>query len=577
MHRTKPYWLAIVLLGVPAAPGSRLAAQLSDSSSAASCTGRTVTRLDIRPGRPPFEGTAAKWRAAARAVGLHHATTKVQVIRSFLALEVGKPCTEFRRAESERVLRAQPFISDARVRIVPDTGDGVAAIVETTDEIPVLVGGRFRGIRPEAISLGNANIGGLGLRAEAAWESARSYRTGYGGRLVTYAAFDRPYVISLEGYRHRIGHDANVELAHPFFTDLQRISWHVGVRSSSVYPRFARPARDPLALRLSDQRWDVSGVVRVFGTSTIGLLGGALTGRNVEPAAAGVLVADTGFIADTGTTLRNRYSPLEVTRAGVILGLRRVRYTQVSGFDALTGPQDVASGLSGALFVARGFPGMGEGDVFLSGATYAGMARRGLLLANLAEVEGRRDNVTAGWNSVVGSMRTALYLGEGPGTVLIVSDELSGGMRSRLPLQLTLGDPRGGIRGYRSTGVGGDRRNVARAELRHSRTRVIKGADAGVAAFAEMGTLAAGDAPYGWTGSRYSVGLSLLAAYPTRSKRVYRADLAIPLTRSGEGGGRVEVRFSSEDRTTRFWEEPQDEARARTGEPPSSLFAWPTR
>jgi hypothetical protein len=574
MHRAKHYLLAIVLLG---APGSRAVAQISDSSAASACAGRIVTRLDIRPGRPPFEGTAAKWRAAARAVGLHHATTQPQVIRSFLALEVGKPCTEFRRAESERVLRAQPFIGDARVRVVPDTGSGVTAIVETTDEIPVLVGGRFRGIKPEAISLGNGNIGGLGLRAEAAWEAARSYRTGYGGRLVTYAAFDRPYVVNLEGYRHRIGHDAGVELAHPFFTDLQRISWHVGVRSSSFYPRFARPARDPLALRLSDQRWDVSGVVRVFGTGTVGLLGGALTGRKVEPAAAGVIVADTGFLADSGSALRNRYAPLEVTRAGVIFGLRRVRYVKESGFDALTGPQDVASGLSAALFVARGFPGMGGGDVFLSGATYAGVARRRWLLANLAEVEGRRDNVTAGWNSVVGSMRTALYLGEGPGTVLIVSDELSGGMWSRLPLQLTLGDPRGGIRGYRSTGVGGDRRNVARAEVRHSRTRVVKGADVGLAGFTEAGTLVAGEAPYGWTGTRYSVGLSLLAAYPTRSKRLYRADLAIPLTRSGEGGGRIEVRYSSEDRTTRFWEEPPDVARARTGERPSSLFAWPTR
>ena len=200
-----------------------------------------------------------------------------------------------------------------------------------------------------------------------------------------------------------------------------------------------------------------------------------------------------------------------------------------------------------------------------------------MLLANLAEVEGRRDRVTSGWNSVVGSARTALYVGEAPGTVVILSDELSGGFRSRLPLQLTLSDRQGGIRGYRSSGVAGERRNVARGEVRHSRTSVIRGADVGVGAFGEVGTLIAGDAPYGWTGSRYSLGLSLLAAYPSRSKRLYRMDLAIPLARAGEGGGKVELRFSSEDRTTRFWEEPQDVARARTGEVPSRLFAWPTR
>jgi hypothetical protein len=557
---------------------ARATAQEADRSSPPfSCDGRIVTRIDITPGRPPFQGTAAKWRAAARAVGLHHATTQPKVIQSFMALHVGRPCTEFRRAESERVLRAQPFIADATVRLLPDTGEGVAVFVQTTDEISALAGGRFRGVTPDELSLGNANIAGMGLRAVATWERARAYRTGYGVRLASYAAFDRPYVASIDAYQHRIGHDAGLELAHPFFTDLQRISWHAGVRSSTIYPHFARPARDPLALELDEQRWDVSGVVRLFGTSTVTLVGGALTGRRVDPGAAGVIVSDTGFATDTGTTLRDRYAPFDVTRAGIILGIRRFRWIRVHGFDALTGAQDVPAGLSGALFVARGFPGMGEGDVFLSGATYAGVARPRLLLASLAEVEGRRDKVTPGWNSVVGSARTALYMGEAPGTVVILSDELSGGLRSRLPLQLTLSDRVGGIRGYRSSGVGGERRNVARGEVRHSRASAIRGADVGVGAFGEVGTLIAGDAPYGWTGSRYSLGLSLLAAYPTRSKRLYRMDLAIPLARAGEGGGKVELRFSSEDRTTRFWEEPPDVARARTGEVPSRLFAWPTR
>ena len=71
--------------------------------------------------------------------------------------------------------------------------------------------------------------------------------------------------------------------------------------------------------------------------------------------------------------------------------------------------------------------------------------------------------------------------------------------------------------------------------------------------FGQAGTLWSGDAPYGWTGSRGSVGLSLLGAYPTKSKRVYHIDLAFPLTRGGPGGGRFEIRFGSDDRTARFW------------------------
>jgi hypothetical protein len=576
MLRVIPRWLGLVLLCAPAVRGGAQD-RSAPSPAVSSCDGRTVTRVEIMAGRPSFSGTAARWRNAARAIGLHHTTTQASVIRSFLALAVGGPCTEFRRAESERVLRAQTFIGDARVRAVPDSGRGVAVFVETTDEIPVLVGGRFSGINPDALSLGNANIGGEGLRVEVAWERARAYRTGYGGRVVDYAAFDRPYVVSVDAYQHRIGYDAAISMGHPFFTDLQRVSWHVGARSSSIYPHFARAALDPLALRIDEERWDASGIVRLFGTGTVTLLGGGLTGRHVDPDSVGVIVSDTGFAADTGTTLRNRYAPFDVTRAGVIFGLRRFRYVQVNGFDALTGPQDVPSGASGALFVARGLPGMGEEDVFLSGATYAGIVRRKVWLANVAEVEGRRDNVSAGWNSIVGSTRTALYLGEGPGTVLILSDELSGGFKSRLPLQLTFADRLGGLQGYRASGVAGERRNVARAEVRVSRRSVIRSADVGVAVFGEAGTLVAGDAPYGWTGSRYSAGLSLLAAYPSRSKRMYRIDLAIPFTRGGEGGGKIELRFGSEDRTTRFWEEPADVTRARTGEVPSNLFAWPTR
>jgi hypothetical protein len=559
--------------------GSRLGAQTSTARVVEPCDGRTITRIDIRPGRPPFSGHAAKWRAIARALGLHHATTRARVINAFLALHVGDPCTEFRRTESERVLRAQPFIADARVRVVVDTAGDLAAIVETTDEIPVLVGGRFRGIGPDALSLGNGNVAGQGIRLEGAWEAGRSYHMGYGGRFVDYATFDRPYLLSIEGFRFRVGDALGVELGHPFFTDLQRVSWHVGVQGGTNFPRIARPAQDPLALEVHNRSWDVSGVLRVFGTRTIALVGGAVTGRRVDPASFGVVVSDSGFVADTGVTLNGRYLPFETVRVGGIAGARRVGYVAVSGFDALTGAQDAPSGVSGALFVGRGFAtGPGElSDIFLSGATYAGYARRTFLIANLAEVEGRRDMLTRDWNSIIGSTRSAIYWGQGPGTVLVVSDELSGGINSVLPLQLTFSDATGGVLGYHRTGLAGSRRNVLRTELRQSKADLIRGADLGVAVFGQLGTLWSGDAPYGWTGSRGSIGLSLLGAYPTRSKRVYHIDLAFPLTRGGPAGGRFEIRFGSDDRTSRFWEEPADVAQARTGANPATLFAWPTR
>ncbi|HEX7978166.1 MAG TPA: hypothetical protein VF461_06155 [Gemmatimonadaceae bacterium] len=575
MRRPKHPWTMLVGLWLA---GSRVGAQTPIERVVSPCDGRTITRIDIRPGRPPFTGHAAKWRTVARALGLHHATTRPRVIQAFMALHVGEACTEFRRAESERVLRAQPFLADAKVRVIADSTGDLAAIVETTDEIPVLVGGRLRGIGPDALSLGNGNVAGQGLLIQAGWEAGRAYQMGFGVRLTDYATFDRPYVFNVEAFRYRIGQALGVELGHPFFTDLQRISWHAGAAGSTRFPGFARPARDPLALEVQQRAWDLSGVLRVFGTRTIGLLGGAVTGRKVDPAVAAVVVSDSGFLPDTGIALRDRYHPFQTTRVGPIVGLRRVSYVAVSGFDALTGSQDAPSGLSGALYLARGFASpVGQSDAFLSGATYAGYARRTFLIANQAEVEGRRDMLTRGWNSIIGSTRSALYWGQGPGTVLVLDDEYSAGINSVLPLQLTLGDPIGGVLGYHRTGLAGSRRNVARSELRHSWADVVRGADLGVALFGQVGTLWSGDAPYGWTGSRGSVGLSLLGAYPTRSKRVYHIDLGFPLTRGGPGGGRFEIRFGSDDRTSRFWEEPADVAQARTGANPATLFAWPTR
>src|SRR4029079_8469528 len=129
-------------------------------------------------------------------------------------------CTEFRRAESERVLRAQPFLCDATVRVERDTGNTVAVFVTSTDEIPVLVSGRFRGIAPEAIALGNDNIGGAALRVVGRVERGRSYQTAVGVGIEKDALFGHPYRVIVDADRFQVGKQVNVEIEHPFYTNL---------------------------------------------------------------------------------------------------------------------------------------------------------------------------------------------------------------------------------------------------------------------------------------------------------------------------------------------------------------------
>ncbi len=542
------------------------------------CSGEIVSRVDIQPSPPPFSGAAKKWRALAHTVGLHHATTRRGVVEAFLSLAPGKPCTEFRRAESERVLRAQPFLSDAAVRVERDSGGMVAVIVTTTDEIPVLVSGRFRGISPESFSLGNENVGGSALRLVGRIERGRAYQTAVGIGVEQEALFGSPYRLILDADRYQVGQRVNAEVEHPFFTDLQRLSWHVGGLTSDDYFRFERPARDPLALAMTTKSWEASALLRLFGTRTVALLGAAVSGRRSTPASAGIVVSDSGFVPDTGTALTNRYDMFKVGRVGILGGVRRVTFRTVNGFDALVGSQDVMNGAMLGIYAAKGVPQFGESDMLLSSALYLGGSTDNALLATVALAEIRRDNQREEWNSGVGSARTAFYWGNAPGMVFVLDNELSVGWHSRLPVQLTFRDPTGGLTGYRASGLAGATRSVTRAELRWSAASMMRKADVGFATFTEVGQLWKGDVPYGVNATRTSVGVSLLAAYPSRSKRLYRADIAYPLSPSGSSGARrIEVRFSSADRTQGFWIEPGDVARARTGVEPGRLFAWPTQ
>ena len=99
-----PPILAVLLVMAPPSP------------ALAQCVGQIVSAIAIVARDPSFIRVPRPLRPIARGVGLHHTTTKQDVIGRFLLLSVGQPCTERRRAESERILRFQPFLADATVR-----------------------------------------------------------------------------------------------------------------------------------------------------------------------------------------------------------------------------------------------------------------------------------------------------------------------------------------------------------------------------------------------------------------------------------------------------------------------------
>src|SRR5690606_27957547 len=123
-----PAWLLAIATLVAA--GRPAAAQ---TPVPLTCDGLTVSSIEFASRDPSLTSLPSQLQGVARVVGLIHTTTDPGVLRHFLHLEVGEPCTELRRAESERTLRVQPYLADVMVRAVPDGSGGVRIEVETID------------------------------------------------------------------------------------------------------------------------------------------------------------------------------------------------------------------------------------------------------------------------------------------------------------------------------------------------------------------------------------------------------------------------------------------------------------
>ena len=128
-----------------AAASATVAQPQNLNSVPVACKGERISRIDIDP-NPPFKITGNNiWQRAGRFAAKQHMTTREPVIRRFLALQLGDRCTELRRAETERILRSQPFIADASVLAYPDGNGGVTLTVTTVDEVSLILGAGIGG------------------------------------------------------------------------------------------------------------------------------------------------------------------------------------------------------------------------------------------------------------------------------------------------------------------------------------------------------------------------------------------------------------------------------------------------
>jgi len=510
---------------------------------------------------------------AARAL---HRTTRPDVIRRYLLLEHGQPCTELRRAESERILRAQPFIAEARVYVVANGEGGVDVEVQTSDETSIVIGGIVSARAPHVASLllGNANLAGQGLYATGWWRSGGGFRDGIGTRLIDHQFLGQPLIAGLQLERAPLGASWQLSGARPFFTDLQRTAWRVRVASGTGYTTLREPNGRRPAVAFRRSAFDIGSVMRFGEPGRLNMLGVSLTGID-EGGGDRLVLTDSGRLRDFGPAPTS-YPSHRVARINALVGRRDINYVRLEGLDALTASQDLPVGFQAGLQLGRSLPigDVRENDIFAAGDLYVG-ATNGVNTVRLQlQGEARRGTQRQRWDDVLTSGRLTHYLTMSPHLQNQTTLEFSAGFRQRMPFQLLLGIPEGGVRGYEESTFAGSVRVIGRTEQRYTIPNFLGASDAGVAAFADVGKQAAGDVPFGVTSPIVaSVGVSLMAAVPQRSARLWRMDLAVPVTRGA--GSRWTVRFSNGDRTAFVFRTPRDVELARETTVPSSIFAWP--
>jgi hypothetical protein len=545
------------------------------------CDGNTVSAIDIRTLPPRAPDTSTVRGTIMNVEHERHMTTHSSVVAAYLRLHVGDQCSERNRAESERILRAQPFLASAIVQTQPDGPGQVRVIVVTIDEMPIILGAGAENGTVSQFMLGTENLAGQGTTAAVSYENGFGYRDGFGARVLQYGFLGRPYTASASADRAPLGESWAFAFENPFLSQYQYTGFHAGAGYVSDYYSVIRPVGEDLSLYVRRVSY-LAGIItrlNVVGTggAPAGLIGAAVLGEDTRTGTTPVIVADTGLVPVIGpTAFDNRYAASNVTRIALIGGLRAIRFVTVQSFDAITAAQDIGVGVQFDALAGPTVRGLGAGrDLFISNDFYWGIGSARSFLYSRIITEGRANRGIQTWDGVVADGKLAWYLAPNDQRTQLVTVEVATIQGLQFPMQLTFRDTDGGLRGYPDSPFAGGTRAVLRAEERW----VIHPwgthrADFAVAGFTDAGEIWAGDAPYGFgSGLRGSLGVSLLGAYPAGSKHTYRVDFAVPVN-PASGSAKFEIRFSSADRTRTLWQEPGDIMRARDGAIPANRLSW---
>ncbi|MGI9628045.1 MAG: hypothetical protein ACR2QM_14500 [Longimicrobiales bacterium] len=501
-----------------------------------------------------------------RAANWIHPRTRSGFIRNELLFRPGDCLNPLRLAESERILRAYPFIAEVDIYSV-DIGTGdVHVVVDTEDEWTTEVAMRLdldNGLRFTRLGITEGNFLGTGNRV-GVFLRERDERRDIGVDLFAPRFLGTRTNATLTAGSTRNGAFFSEQISYPFVGEFGR---YAALESYSnredlfAYAASGDAAFTNVVVPIKTERAEVTAAARVGTPGDFTVVGAGFSwektgfldfpnGVRVIPGQdfSEQLPADSATVAALAHQVTDRETP----RIHVLVGRRKIRFVSKRGLDAIRGEQDVRVGTQvlGSLGTTLGIPstdlpgaseevwgrlalfGGAAGDHWVlntdfnleAGRLFTGGLRPGAFRDALGEV-----NVFAYWQPP-GS----------PAHTLAGRIAFAGGWNSSIPFQLTLGG-RDGVRGYSQEDFPGGQRFVFNFEDRIRLSGPFSNAlDLGFTVFADAGAVWAGDAPFGVdSGIQAAVGMGLRVGFPSGTSNVIRLDLAAPI----QAGGLSNVQF----------------------------------
>jgi hypothetical protein len=522
--------------------------------------------------RPIFSADDSLIPGFVRALGNSlHWQSREATIRLDLLFSVGDRCDPRRLAETERLLRARPYLRSALVTAVPTADGGVTVVVQTRDEVSLSVRATVEGgpgFPVRHLNLAEDNVLGRGIGVSGDYSNTGRFPAAFGD-LFDHHFLGHRIEAELQGGKSEVGPVGEETVRRAFESDFDRVAWRESVRYRKEPFSLVSTTMGTILQPLVNVGADLGAAARFGEPGALRLVGFALSAERLHVESAPLAPAPSGDSA-AAAALGGRFEERRDMRAQLLLGARRLAFRPFLGLDAVRALEDVPEGAEAGLVLGKSLFGGGglQGDWFAAMETATGteLTPRELLFTH-GKVEGRLLTTSGQWEGVLGDAEVELYR-LGPRVTTVVAVDGAGGWNTRTPFQLLLAGP-DGLRGYGTLALPVGRRIVFHLEQRYFLGNLLGFADVGAVAFAEAGRGWAGDAAFGEnTGLLGSVGAGLRVAGARGSRRTYALDLAIPLMR----GLGPELRLGIGQQFGITHGEPDDVIRSR--EPISSVTVF---